>query len=111
MLSQYDGRNGNPAYIAVNGTIYDVTNIGAWSNGSHQGYQAGRDLTAAFANSPHSLSILNGAPVVGKLQSPVTLSSQASGQGYSSYDDDDDDDEYEHEDEHEYEHDDDDDDD
>jgi len=109
MLAQYDGRNGNPAYIAVNGTIYDVTNIGAWNNGYHHGYQAGKDLTAAFASSPHSLSILNGAPVVGKLQSPVTLSSQTSGQSYSSYDDDDDDeDEYEYEDDDDDDHDDDD---
>jgi len=29
-LSKYNGRNGNPAYVAVNGIVYDVTNIAAW---------------------------------------------------------------------------------
>lgn len=25
-LKKYNGKNGNPAYIAVNGKVYDVTN-------------------------------------------------------------------------------------
>ena len=67
-LKQYDGKNGNPAYIAVDGIIYDVTNVRQWKNGGHEGYSAGNDLTDAIKNkSPHGTSKLNGVPVVGKL--------------------------------------------
>lgn len=67
-LKQYDGKNGNPAYIAVDGIIYDVTNESRWKNGSHEGYSAGKDLTDAIKNkSPHGTKILDGVPVVGKL--------------------------------------------
>lgn len=67
ILSQYNGMNGKPAYIAVNGTIYDVTSLGAWSGGVHRGIQAGQDITALFAKSPHSSSILKQAPIIGQL--------------------------------------------
>ena len=65
-LSQYDGTNGNPAYIAVDGVIYDVTNVSAWRNGQHNGFAAGQDLTEEIKNvSPHGVSKLNGITVVG----------------------------------------------
>ncbi len=67
-LKQFNGKDGNPAYIAVDGIIYDVTNERKWSNGTHEGYGAGKDLTDAIKNkSPHGTKILNGVPVVGKL--------------------------------------------
>lgn len=66
-LALYNGKNGAKAYIAISGVVYDVTNVAQWRNGNHNGYQAGVDLTAAFANSPHSASILSGLPVVGTL--------------------------------------------
>lgn len=67
-LKQYDGKNGNPAYIAVDGILYDVTNDRHWKNGSHEGYSAGKDLTDAIkGKSPHGTSVLDGLPVVGKL--------------------------------------------
>ena len=67
-LKQYDGQNGNPAYIAVDGVIYDVTNVPQWSGGKHNGYTAGQDLTDAIKNkSPHGVSKLQGGPVVGEL--------------------------------------------
>ena len=67
-LKQYDGKNGNPAYIAVDGVLYDVTNDSNWKNGSHKGYSAGRDLTDAISGkSPHGTSVLDSVPVVGKL--------------------------------------------
>lgn len=49
-LATFTGRNGNPAYVAVNGTVYDVTNNKAWSAASHFGLPAGKDLTAEFAS-------------------------------------------------------------
>jgi predicted heme/steroid binding protein len=66
-LALFDGRNGNKAYIAVNGVIYDVTSSSLWRNGSHNGYQAGQDLTAAIASSPHGTSTLSRFPIVGYL--------------------------------------------
>lgn len=67
-LKQYDGKDGNPAYIAVDGVLYDVSNDNNWKNGSHKGYTAGRDLTdAILGKSPHGTSVLDSVPVVGKL--------------------------------------------
>lgn len=68
-LSKYNGQNGNPAYVAVDGTVYDVTNVPQWKGGKHNGYEAGKDLTDEIKNkSPHGVSKLNGLPVVGKLK-------------------------------------------
>ncbi|MDF2631990.1 MAG: cytochrome b5 [Caproiciproducens sp.] len=67
-LKKYDGQNGNPAYVAVNGTVYDVTNVPQWNGGSHHGLTAGQDLTKEIANAPHGTSVLANLPVVGKLQ-------------------------------------------
>jgi predicted heme/steroid binding protein len=67
-LSKYDGKNGNSAYIAVDGVIYDVTDVSQWKNGAHNGFTAGQDLTDEIKNvSPHGVSKLTSVPVVGKL--------------------------------------------
>jgi predicted heme/steroid binding protein len=67
-LSQYNGQNGQPAYVAVNGVVYDVTNAPNWQNGGHQTHLAGKDLTQELGQSPHGSSILAGLPVVGTLK-------------------------------------------
>ena len=65
-LSKYNGQNGNPAYVAVSGVVYDVTNAKGWSNGTHKnGVTAGKDLTKEINSAPHGLSVLSGLPVVG----------------------------------------------
>jgi predicted heme/steroid binding protein len=61
-LAKYDGKNGNPAYVAVDGIVYDLT--GVFINGDHAGYSAGQDLTNAFY-SKHYVSMLTKFPVVG----------------------------------------------
>lgn len=66
-LAQYNGKNGNPAYVAVNGVVYDVTNNAAWAAASHFGLTAGKDLTSEFASCHASQAILNQLTVVGKL--------------------------------------------
>lgn len=66
-LSKYTGKNGNPAYIAVSGVVYDVSNNSQWHNGTHNGQSAGNDLTTAIKSAPHGTSILKNLPVVGKL--------------------------------------------
>lgn len=67
-LLQYDGKNGRPAYVAVNGIVYDVSNSSAWQAATHFGLMAGNDLTEEF-NDCHqgNLRILNTLPRVGVL--------------------------------------------
>ena len=67
-LAKYNGKDGQPAYVAVDGVIYDVSDKPAWKNGEHNGYSAGQDLTEIIkTKSPHGVSKLSGLPVVGKL--------------------------------------------
>lgn len=47
-LSQYDGSNGKPAYVAVNGIVYDVSLEATWGGGTHFSMYAGKDLSAQF---------------------------------------------------------------
>lgn len=68
-LAKYNGQNGASAYVAVDGKVYDVTNIPEWKNGSHWGrYQAGVDLSDAIKLSPHGISKLDSVPIVGIYQ-------------------------------------------
>lgn len=66
-LAKYDGLNGNAAYVAVDGKVYDVTGIARWSNGSHAGgtVLAGKDQTEALKRSPHGAKNLENLPIVG----------------------------------------------
>ena len=66
-LSSYNGRNGNPAYVAVNGVVYDVTNIAAWGGATHFGLTAGTDVTSRFASCHAGQPILSKLKVVGKM--------------------------------------------
>lgn len=68
-LSQYNGKNGQPAYVAVDGVVYDVTNVEAWKEGEHKlGLTAGNELTEEITNqSPHGIKVLEGLPIVGEL--------------------------------------------
>ena len=68
-LSQYNGKDGPPAYVAVDGVVYDVTNVEAWKDGEHKlGLTAGNELTEEITNqSPHGLKVLEGLPIVGEL--------------------------------------------
>lgn len=67
-LATFTGKNGRPAYVAVNGMVYDVTNNRAWAAATHFGLTAGRNHTQSFA-SCHAgqQSILATLPVVGRL--------------------------------------------
>ncbi len=68
-LKKYDGQNGNPAYVAVDGTIYDVTNAQGWNNGKHKnGITAGKDLTKEIDSAPHGRDVLVNLTVVGKIK-------------------------------------------
>jgi len=67
-LAQYDGSGGRPAYVAVDGVVYDVSLDATWGGGTHFSLYAGRDLTAQF-NGCHGgrLEVLRNLPQVGVL--------------------------------------------
>ena len=68
-LALYNGENGMPAYIAVDGTIYDVTESSFWRSGNHFGVQAGKDLTEQFYSChSNNLESMRGIKVVGILK-------------------------------------------
>ncbi len=68
-LAKFDGQNGNPAYIAVDGNVYDVTNAAPWANGSHFGqYTAGKDLSKAILLVSHGKAKLSEVPMIGTLK-------------------------------------------
>ena len=66
-LSTYNGKDGNPAYVAVNGMVYDVTNTAAWGGATHFGLVAGTDVTSQFASCHAGQQILSKLKVVGKV--------------------------------------------
>lgn len=66
-LSRYNGRDGTPAYVAVNGVVYDVTNNAAWGGATHFGLTAGTDVTSQFTSCHAGQPILSKLKVVGKM--------------------------------------------
>ena len=66
-LEKYNGENGNSAYVAIEGVIYDVSKIPAWKTGKHFGLTAGQDLSEQFESCHGIIDILANAPKVGVL--------------------------------------------
>jgi len=68
-LAEYNGKDGARAYIAVDGVVYDVTDVPPWAGGIHQGkYQAGIDASNLIGQSPHGKKVLEKLTVVGKIK-------------------------------------------
>ncbi|WP_430884795.1 cytochrome b5 domain-containing protein [Fusibacter sp. JL216-2] len=67
-LSTYNGQDGQPAYVAVDGTVYDVSHLDKWKTGQHMGqHDAGQDLSEEILQSPHGKKILERAIPVARL--------------------------------------------
>ena len=68
-LSQFDGHEGRPVYVAYQGSVYDVSQSYHWRRGRHQVvHVAGHDLTDELADAPHSAELLRKFPIVGVLE-------------------------------------------
>lgn len=68
-LSTFNGLNGNPAYVAVDGLVYDVTFAPGWKNGVHElGYVAGSDMSNVIESYPNGREALKDLPIVGTLK-------------------------------------------
>jgi predicted heme/steroid binding protein len=68
-LKKYDGSNGKPAYVAIDGIVYDISLSSPWGGGTHFGLYAGTDLTKEFkACHAGKVKILEGLPKVGQLK-------------------------------------------
>ncbi len=77
-LKKYNGKNGQKAYVAYKGKVYDVTDSTLWQNGEHeQMHQAGRDLTDAMKAAPHGAGVFKGFKEVGELEESKEQSAQS----------------------------------
>ncbi|WP_099716741.1 cytochrome b5 domain-containing protein, partial [Clostridium sp. LS] len=66
-LAQYNGNNGNPAYVAIEGIVYDVTRQVNFGGGANFGLVPGQDITDQFNSYYGTMDILTNAPKVGVL--------------------------------------------
>jgi predicted heme/steroid binding protein len=65
-VAQYNGKNGNPAYVIFKGKVYDVSSSFLWKDGIHQVFHsAGVDLTNSLEQAPHGGDVLEKFPVAG----------------------------------------------
>lgn len=67
-LANFNGTLGKPAYVAVNGIVYDVSNETSWGGASHFGLEAGKDVTSQFNNCHGDEAVLSKLPKVGVLK-------------------------------------------
>jgi predicted heme/steroid binding protein len=67
-LAENNGKDGNPAYIAFQGKVYDVSESAMWLEGDHMGaHEAGKDLTSEIELAPHREETLKRVKLVGDL--------------------------------------------
>lgn len=70
-LGKNNGKNGAKCWVAVNGTVYDVSSNKEWRNGEHTPSngqaKCGRDESSSIGASPHGSSVLSSLPTVGTL--------------------------------------------
>lgn len=69
-LAEYNGQDGNPAYVAVDDVVYDVTHANGWEDGVHEGgIEAGNAYSEEdFEASPHGTEVLENVQIIGTLE-------------------------------------------
>lgn len=67
-LREYNGEDGNPAYVAIDGIVYDVTGVESWAGGKHaETLTAGNDYTEEIMEAEHGKAVLDDLTEVGTL--------------------------------------------
>jgi predicted heme/steroid binding protein/uncharacterized membrane protein len=68
-LSQFNGEDGKPVYLAYQGKVFDVSGSKLWRGGIHmKRHHAARDLTTDFKAAPHGEEVLGRYPQIGALK-------------------------------------------
>lgn len=68
-LAKFNGEDGQPAYIAYEGKVYDASESKLWKTGLHmRRHQAGTDLSEEIGGAPHGVEVLKRLPQIGTLK-------------------------------------------
>jgi predicted heme/steroid binding protein/uncharacterized membrane protein len=68
-LLGFNGKDGNPTYIAFQGKVYDVSKSRLWPKGLHMNRHAsGKELSADISAAPHGTEVFERYPQVGLLK-------------------------------------------
>ena len=68
-LSSFNGKEGNPVYIAFEGRVYEVTKSRLWLKGLHMNrHPAGKDLSAEISAAPHGTEVFERYPQIGTIK-------------------------------------------
>ena len=68
-LSEGNGQDGKPVYIAHQGKVFDVSESKWWKGGLHmKRHHAGKDLTTDIQGAPHGTEVLERYPQVAVLK-------------------------------------------
>ena len=58
-LEEYNGRDGKPAYVAIQDKVYDLSQSRLWYDGYHMHrHRAGKDLSEEVKMAPHGKKVL-----------------------------------------------------
>ena len=68
-LSSFNGKEGRPIYIALQGEVYDVTKSSLWAKGLHMNrHSAAKDLAGEISAAPHGPEVLKRYPQIGTVK-------------------------------------------
>jgi len=68
-LSEFNGRDGKPVYVAHEGRVFDVSESRMWKGGLHmKRHHAGRDLSGDIHAAPHGPEVFERYPQAGILR-------------------------------------------
>jgi len=66
-LALRNGQDREEIWVAYKGLVYDVSKSRLWKSGKHYEHWAGQDLTDELPDAPHTSSVFERMPLIGKL--------------------------------------------